>query len=96
VTLGNIPGTVGLAITAAIEFAFGVALTIHAAETGGSASLLAPQESCSPGGYSPYRNYACVAQKSPLASVNGNHLCAPHPQRALLIVSSSVSLFYGT
>ena len=44
----------------------------------------------------PYHNCACIAQKSPLASVNGNHLCVLRPQKVLLIVFSGVSLFYGT
>ena len=53
------------------------------------------KEPLSPGAYFPYRNYACIAQQSPLASVNGNQLCALHPQRGLMIASSGVSLFYG-
>ena len=36
-TLGNIPGVVGLVIAAVAEVAFGMTLTIHAVETGGNA-----------------------------------------------------------
>ena len=43
-SLKDIPSVTGLAIIAVVEFALGVALTIHAAETGGNASLLAPEQ----------------------------------------------------
>ena len=60
VALGNIPSVVGLVIIAVVEFAFGIALTVHAVKSPGNTWPVASKEPLVPGAHPFCHNRTCV------------------------------------